>query len=283
MLITPDVLNIIDSALAEDVSMGDPTTDILIDPDLTGRAEMTAREPGVLAGIEVAAAVFRRLDPGLEVEIVTEDGSGVAPGDKLAAVTGRVASVLKAERTALNFVQRLSGIATETHRYVEAVEGTHARIVDTRKTTPGLRRLEKYAVVMGGGQNHRRNLADGILIKDNHIEAMELQGIGIGDVVRRALEGAPHTIKVEIEVETIEQLEQVLDAGADLVLLDNMGVEQMATAVKVAAGRAVLEASGGITLDTVRAIAETGVDIISVGALTHSARALNVGLDMAIE
>ena len=283
VLITPDVLNIIDSALAEDVSMGDPTTDILIDPDLTGRAEMTAREPGVLAGIEVAAAVFRRLDPGLEVEIVTEDGSGVAPGDKLAAVTGRVASVLKAERTALNFVQRLSGIATETHRYVEAVEGTHARIVDTRKTTPGLRRLEKYAVVMGGGQNHRRNLADGILIKDNHIEAMELQGIGIGDVVRRALDGAPHTIKVEIEVETIEQLEEVLDAGADLVLLDNMGVEQMATAVKVAAGRAVLEASGGITLDTVRAIAETGVDIISVGALTHSARALNVGLDMAIE
>ena len=283
MLITPDVLNIIDSALAEDVSMGDPTTDILIDPDLTGRAEMTAREPGVLAGIEVAAAVFRRLDPGLEVEIVTEDGSGVAPGDKLAAVTGRVASVLKAERTALNFVQRLSGIATETHRYVEAVEGTHARIVDTRKTTPGLRRLEKYAVVMGGGQNHRRNLADGILIKDNHIEAMELQGIGIGDVVRRALEGAPHTIKVEIEVETIEQLEEVLDAGADLVLLDNMGVEQMAAAVMIADGRAMLEASGGITLDTVRAIAETGVDIISVGALTHSARALNVGLDMAIE
>ena len=283
MLITPDVLNTIDSALAEDVSMGDPTTDILIDPDLTGRADMTARETGVLAGIKVAAAVFRRLDPGLEVQTATEDGSGVAPGDRLATVTGRVASILKAERTALNFVQRLSGIATETHRYVEAVEGTHARIVDTRKTTPGLRRLEKYAVVMGGGQNHRRNLADGILIKDNHIEAMELQGIGIGDVVRRALEGAPHTIKVEIEVETIEQLEEVLDAGADLVLLDNMGVEQMAAAVMIADGRAMLEASGGITLDTVRAIAETGVDIISVGALTHSARALNVGLDMAIE
>ena len=283
MLITPDVLNIIDSALAEDVSMGDPTTDILIDGDLSGRADMTAREPGVLAGIDVAAAVFRRLDPSLQVETVTEDGSRVAPGDRLAAVTGRVASVLKAERTALNFVQRLSGIATETSRYVDAVEGLHARIVDTRKTTPGLRKLEKYAVVTGGGQNHRRNLADGILIKDNHIEAMELQGMSIGDVVRRALDGAPHTIKVEIEVETIEQLEEVLDAGADLVLLDNMGVGQMATAVKVAAGRAVLEASGGITLDTVRAIAETGVDIISVGALTHSARALNVGLDMAIE
>ena len=283
MLITPDVLNLIDSALAEDVSMGDPTTDILIDRDLSGRAEMTAREPGVLAGIEVAAAVFRRLDPSLQVETVTEDGSRVTPGDRLATVTGSVASILKAERTALNFVQRLSGIATETRRYVDAVEGLNARIVDTRKTTPGLRKLEKYAVVMGGGRNHRRNLADGILIKDNHIEAMELQGMGIGDVVRRALAGAPHTIKVEIEVETIEQLEEVLDAGADLVLLDNMGVEQMADAVKVAAGRAVLEASGGITLETVREIAETGVDIISVGALTHSARALNVGLDMAIE
>ena len=283
VLITPDILNIIDSALAEDVSMGDPTTDILIDGDLSGRADMTAREPGVLAGIEVAAAVFRRLDPSLQVETVTEDGSRVAPGDKLAAVTGSVASMLKAERTALNFVQRLSGIATETSRYVDAVKGLDARLVDTRKTTPGLRKLEKYAVVMGGGQNHRRNLADGILIKDNHIEAMELQGMSIGDVVRRALDGAPHTIKVEIEVETIEQLEEVLDAGADLVLLDNMGVEQMAAAVKVAAGRAVLEASGGITLETVRAIAETGVDIISVGALTHSACALNVGLDMAIE
>ena len=263
--------------------MGDPTTDILIGADLSGRAEMTAREPGVLAGIEVAAAVFRRLDPSLQVETVTEDGSRVAPGDRLATVTGCVASILKAERTALNFVQRLSGIATETRRYVDAVEGLDARIVDTRKTTPGLRKLEKYAVTMGGGRNHRRNLADGILIKDNHIEAMELQGMGIGDVVRRALAGAPHTIKVEIEVETIEQLEEVLDAGADLVLLDNMGVEQMAAAVKVAAGRAVLEASGGITLETVREIAETGVDIISVGALTHSARALNVGLDMAIE
>ena len=280
---TKSTLLIIDSALAEDVSMGDPTTDILIDRDLSGRAEMTAREPGILAGIEVAAAVFRRLDPSLQVETVTEDGSRVAPGDRLATVTGSVASILKAERTALNFVQRLSGIATETRRYVDAVEGLNARIVDTRKTTPGLRKLEKYAVTMGGGRNHRRNLADGILIKDNHIEAMELQGMGIGDVVRRALAGAPHTIKVEIEVETIEQLEEVLDAGADLVLLDNMGVEQMAAAVKVTSGRAVLEASGGITLETVREIAETGVDIISVGALTHSARALNVGLDMAIE
>ena len=283
MLITPDILNTIDSALAEDVGMGDPTTDILIDSNLSGRANMTVREHGILVGIEVAAAVFQRLDPSLQVEIVTEDGSEVSPCTRLATVVGSVASILKAERTALNFVQRLSGIASETHRYVEAVEGTHARIVDTRKTTPGLRKLEKYAVTMGGGQNHRQNLADGILIKDNHIEAMHLQGLGVGDTVRRALADAPHTIKVEIEVETIEQLEEVLDAGADLVLLDNMSVEQMAAAVEVAAGRAVLEASGGITLKTVRAIAETGVDIISVGALTHSARALNVGLDMAID
>ena len=263
--------------------MGDPTTDILIDSDLSGRANMIVREHGILAGIEVAAAVFQRLDPSLQVEIVTDDGSEFSPGTRLATVVGSVASILKAERTALNFVQRLSGIAGETRRYVEAVEGTHARIVDTRKTTPGLRKLEKYAVVMGGGQNHRHNLSDGILIKDNHIEAMHLQGLGVGDTVRRALADAPHTIKVEIEVETIEQLVEVLDAGADLVLLDNMGVEQMAAAVKIAAGRAVLEASGGITLETVREIAETGVDIISVGALTHSARALNVGLDMAID
>ncbi len=283
MLITPDILSAIDSALAEDLGMGDPTTDILIPPDLSGRADVTAREPGILAGIEVAAAVFKRLDPNLTVETVTQDGSKLAPGDRLATVAGSMVSILKAERTALNFVQRLSGIATETNRYVNAIEGARARIVDTRKTTPGLRKLEKYAVTMGGGQNHRHNLADGILIKDNHIEAMELQGLGIGDTVRRALDAAPHTIKVEIEVETIEQLEEVLEAGADLVLLDNMGIEQMASAVKIAAGRAVLEASGGITLDTVRAIAETGVDIISVGALTHSARALNVGLDMAID
>ena len=194
-----------------------------------------------------------------------------------------MASILKAERTAVNFLQHLSGIASETRRYVDAVSGLRAKIVDTRKTTPGLRKLEKYAVTMGGGRNHRQNLADGILIKDNHIEALALQGLSIGDVVRKAHAGASHTIKVEIEVEDIAQLEEVLDAGADLVLLDNMPPEQMREAVEVTDGRAVLEASGGITLATVRAIAETGVDIISVGALTHSAPAMNVGLDMVID
>ena len=283
MLITFDIHNLIDAALSEDVLVGDPTTDVLIPRDLTGSAALVTRDAGVLAGIDVATAVFERFDPSLHTEALAQDGSSLSPGDSLARVSGSVASILKAERTAVNFLQHLSGIATETRRYVDAVSGLDARIVDTRKTTPGLRKLEKYAVTMGGGQNHRQNLADGILIKDNHIEALALQGVGIGDIVRMANSGASHTIKVEIEVETIGQLEEVLDAGADLVLLDNMSPEQMRTAVKIAKGRAIVEASGGITLETVRAIAETGVDIISVGALTHSAPAMNVGLDMAID
>ncbi len=283
MLITFDIQNLIDAALAEDVIVGDPTTDVLIPPDLTGSAALVTRDFGVLAGVEVATAVFERFDPSLHTEVLMPDGSSVSSGDRLARVRGSVASILKAERTAVNFLQHLSGIASETRRYVDAVSGLRAKIVDTRKTTPGLRKLEKYAVTMGGGHNHRQNLADGILIKDNHIEALALQGLGIGDVVRRAHKGASHTIKVEIEVETIPQLEEVLDAGADLVLLDNMEPELMRAAVEIARGRAVVEASGGITLETVRAIAETGVDIISVGAITHSAPAMNVSLDMVID
>ena len=283
MLITFDIQNLIDAALAEDVIVGDPTTDVLIPPDLTGSAALVTRDFGVLAGVEVATAVFERFDPSLHTEVLMPDGSSVSSGDRLARVRGSVASILKAERTAVNFLQHLSGIASETRRYVDAVSGLRAKIVDTRKTTPCLRKLEKYAVTMGGGHNHRQNLADGILIKDNHIEALALQGLGIGDVVRRAHKGASHTIKVEIEVETIPQLEEVLDAGADLVLLDNMEPELMRAAVEIARGRAVVEASGGITLETVRAIAETGVDIISVGAITHSAPAMNVSLDMVID
>ncbi len=283
MLITFDIQNLIDAAFAEDVLTGDPTTDVLIPPDLTGQAALVTRDSGVLAGIEVATAAFERFDPSLRTEVLIQDGSSVSPGDRLAQVSGGVASILKAERTAVNFLQHLSGIASETRRYVDAVSGLRARIVDTRKTTPGLRKLEKYAVTMGGGHNHRQNLADGILIKDNHIEALALRGLGIGEVVKRARAGASHTIKVEIEVETIAQLEEVLDAGADLVLLDNMSNERMRKAVEIADGRAALEASGGVTLDTVRGIAETGVDIISVGALTHSAPAMNVSLDMVID
>ncbi len=283
MLITSDIQNLIDAAFAEDVMFGDPTTDVLISPDLAGRAALVTRDSGVLAGIDLAVAVFQRFDPSLRTEILTPDGSRVSPGDRLALVSGSVASILKAERTAVNFLQHLSGVASETRRYVDAVSGLDAKIVDTRKTIPGLRKLEKYAVRMGGGRNHRQNLADGVLIKDNHVEAMALQGLGIGDAVKRANARASHTIKVEIEVDTIAQLEEVLDAGADLVLLDNMSTEQMRKAVEITDGKAVLEASGGITLKTVRAIAETGVDIISVGALTHSAPAMNVSLDMVID
>lgn len=283
MLITREISDLIDAALAEDLGMGDPTTDTLIAPTLTASAELVSRERGVLAGIDIASTVFTRVDPSLTVATLAADGARIAPGDKMLSVSGSVASILKAERTAVNFLQRLSGIATQTRRYVDAVKSYPAQIVDTRKTTPGLRKLEKYAITMGGGRNHRQNLADGILIKDNHIEALALQGLGIGDVVRKALAGASHTIKVEIEVETLEQLEEVLDAGADLVLLDNMSVERMSEAVRVASGRAILEASGGITLDTVGRVAATGVDIISVGALTHSATALDFGLDMTID
>ena len=283
MLITFDIQNLIDAAFAEDVMFGDPTTDVLIPPDLMGQAALVTRDHGVLAGVEVATAAFERFDPSLRTKILTPDGSSVEPGDRLALVSGSVASILKAERTAVNFLQHLSGIASETRRYVDAVSGLHAKIVDTRKTTPGLRKLEKHAVRMGGGQNHRQNLADGILIKDNHVQAMALQGLGIGDVVKRANARASHTIKVEVEVDTIAQLREVLDAGADLILLDNMSAKQMRKAVEITDGRAVLEASGGITLETVRSIAETGVDIISVGALTHSAPALNVSLDMEID
>ena len=283
MLITREISDLIDAALAEDLGMGDPTTDTLIASTLTASAELVSRERGVLAGIDIASTVFTRVDPSLAVATLVADGARIAPGDKMLSVSGSVASILKAERTAVNFLQRLSGVATQTRRYVDAVKSYRAQIVDTRKTTPGLRKLEKYAITMGGGRNHRQNLADGILIKDNHIEALALQGLGIGDVVRKALAGASHTIKVEIEVETLEQLEEVLDAGADLVLLDNMSVERMSEAVRIASGRAILEASGGITLDTVAQVAATGVDIISVGALTHSATALDFGLDMTID
>ena len=283
MLISREIKDLIDVALAEDIGSGDPTTDTLIDPKLMGSASLVSREDGVIAGIDVATTVFTQFDPALSTVALVEDGSSVTAGEQLACVTGKVGSILKVERTAVNFLQHLSGVATQTRRYVDAVEGYRAQIVDTRKTTPGLRKLEKYAVTMGGGRNHRHNLADGILIKDNHIEALALSGVGIGEIVKRALSGASHMIKVEIEVETIKDLEEALDAGADLVLLDNMEPEQMETAVRLASGRAVVEASGGITLETVREVAKTGVDIISVGALTHSAHSLNISLDMTVD
>ena len=278
---TPDAEALIDRALSEDLSIGDPTTDILIPDDMRGQADFVAKEAGALAGVDVALAVCKRVDGSLAVDAFMRDGAALKPGDVIARVSGRMASILKAERTALNFIRRLSGIATLTAAYVSAVEGYPTRIVDTRKTTPGLRALEKYAVRMGGGHNHRQNLGDGILIKDNHIQALAGLGMSLGDVVRKANSEKSHTINVEVEVEDMAQVEEALDAGARLILLDNMDAEEMAAAVAAARGRAVTEASGNITLKTVRAAAAAGVDIISVGALTHSSGALDISLDLA--
>ena len=280
MQITRDIRDLIDRPLAEDLSIGDPTTDILVPPDLESTAVLLAKEEGILAGLDVGLEAFRRFDDRVSITALLEDGAPIRPGDHLGTIQGRVASLLKAERTAVNFMQHMSGIATQTQRYVKAVEGHPVRIVDTRKTTPGLRFLEKYAVRMGGGQNHRQNLGDGILIKDNHIDALRRDGMSLGDVVKKAIREAPHTIRVEVEVETLEQLDEALDAGAGIILLDNMDVEQMTIAVQIAKGKAFTEASGGITLETVRAVAATGVDIISVGALTHSVLALDISMDM---
>ena len=276
---TPDTEALIDRALSEDLSIGDPTTDILIPADMQGQAVFVAKEAGVLAGIDVALAVFKRVDASLHTDVVIVDGAHIKPNDMIAAVKGRMNSILKAERTALNFIRRLSGIATETAAYVRAVEEYPVRIVDTRKTTPGLRALEKYAIRAGGGYNHRQNLGDGILIKDNHIDALGSLGMSLGDVVRKANSEKSHTINVEVEVEDMAQVEEALAAGAKILLLDNMDPEEMAIAVRAAQGKAVTEASGNITLDTVRAAAASGVDIISVGALTHSAMSLDISLD----
>ncbi len=276
----PDVFRLIDAALAEDQAFNDPTTQTLIPPEISGKGMVRAKAAGVLAGAEVALAVFRRVDAALITEALIPDGSSISPGDDIARVEGAAASILRAERVGLNFLQRMSGIASETRCYVRAVEGTGARIVDTRKTVPGLRYLDKYAVRMGGGHNHRLNLADGILIKDNHIEALRSRGLGLRETVSQALSRSSHTIKVEVEVESLAGLREALEAGAHIIMLDNMPVDLMRQAMDIVAGRAVVEASGNITLDTVRAAAETGVDLISVGGLTHSVEALDISLDL---
>ncbi len=262
--------------LAEDVGHGDLTTRLLAPPGARATAVVLAREAGVLCGLPVAALVFAELDPTCRVEALAAEGEPVQPGQVVARVEGALASVLAAERLALNLLQRLSGIATLTRRYVEAVAGTGVAILDTRKTTPGLRALEKYAVRVGGGRNHRFGLFDGILIKDNHIRAAG----GVTAAVQRARDQAPHPLRVEVEVTTLAELEEAIAAGADWVLLDNMDLQTIRAAVERAAGRVKLEVSGGVTLEQVRAIAETGVDAISVGALTHSARALDLSLEL---
>lgn len=271
---------LVDRTLVEDLGWGDVTTEAIIPAELTGKASMVAKARGMLAGIEVARLVFCRVDPAVQFDIIIPEGSGIQPGDLIAKLEGKVASILKGERTALNFLQRLSGIATETSRYVEAIKGLDSRIVDTRKTTPGMRVLEKYAVRVGGGHNHRLHLGDGVLIKDNHLAALRSQGLAMKDIISRARERVPFNLKVEVEVRTAQEAVEAVEAGADIVMLDNMGLEEMRQAARLVKGRALLEASGGITLDNVRRVAETGVDLISVGALTHSTRSLDISLEM---
>jgi len=286
------VESVVNAALAEDVGSGDITTLLTVPENTWCKGEVVVKDDGILCGQDVARMVFtaihnRSLLPfsdgekngkGHAYEIHVRDGARVKPGDVVASVSGEARGILTGERVALNFLQRMSGIATITARYVSLVSHTNARIVDTRKTTPGLRRLEKYAVTVGGGYNHRFGLSDGILIKDNHIAVAG----GVREAVTSAKNKAPHTLKIEVEVSNLDQLCEAIEAGADAVLLDNMPLEMMREAVNVAKGRVILEASGGVTEKTVAAIAETGVDLISVGALTHSAQALDISLEIDI-
>ena len=276
----PEVFHLIDAALSEDETFNDPTTGLLIPPDVIGLGMLRAKATGVLAGQDVARAVFERVDPELSYQPVLRDGAALNPGDDIASVNGSAGSILRAERIALNFMQRMSGIASDTNRYVRAVDGCRARIVDTRKTAPGHRYLDKYSVRMGGGHNHRLNLADGILIKDNHLEALGSRELSLRDVVQLAIERASHTVKVEVEVESLAGVREALDAGAHIIMLDNMPVPMMQEAMDMVGGQAVVEASGGINMDTVRAVAETGVHLISIGGLTHSTQALDISLDL---
>ncbi len=281
MLGNAEIGRIIDLALTEDLGKGDITSNSLIPHGKVGVASILAKEKGILAGVEIAEKVFCRVDAELKIRVSLKDGGKVGSGDVIATVEGRVASILKAERTALNFLQRLSGIATETNRYVKAVEGLPVRIMDTRKTTPGLRLLEKYAVKVGGGKNHRMHLGDAILIKDNHLAVLRSEGLSIREIIEKAWQNAPASTQIEVEVNTPQEALEAAEAGASVIMLDNMSIDDMREVVKMIHGVALIEASGKITLDKVRAVAETGVDFISVGALTHSAKALDISLDIA--
>jgi nicotinate-nucleotide pyrophosphorylase (carboxylating) len=266
-------------ALEEDLGLsGDITSQACLPAGAKARVVMASRKAGVVSGVDVAVEAFRQLDERIRVTVLKQDGEKIAPGDVILKIEGNARAVLSAERTALNFMGRMSGIATLTAAYVERVKQTKARVLDTRKTTPGLRAFEKYAVACGGGVNHRFGLFDCILIKDNHVGVAG----GVKPALKRAKKAAGSTVKIEIEVDSLAQLDEVLEEGADIVLLDNMDTATLAEAVRRARGRIVTEASGGVTLETVRAIAETGVDYISAGALTHSAPVLDLGLDIEL-
>ncbi|MGE5380863.1 MAG: carboxylating nicotinate-nucleotide diphosphorylase [Methylocystaceae bacterium] len=268
---------LITRALQEDIGHGDLTTRFVVPPDLVGKAQIVAKDTGILAGMPAAERVFSLLDNKLLITTWQPEGSSLEPGKIIAEISGRVASILTGERVALNFLQHLSGVATRTHRLVSLMGGSKAVLVDTRKTTPGLRQLEKYATRMGGARNHRFGLYDGVMIKDNHIVAA---GGSIAQAVARVRAAVPHTVKVEVEAEDLEMVTEALAAGADIILLDNMDIQMMRSAVAMIKGRALVEASGGINESTIAEVAATGVDMISVGAITHSAPALDISLDL---
>ncbi len=283
-MLTPAVVDeVVGAALREDAPWGDVTSEYLIPAEATAVATLSAREAGVFAGAAAFESAFRLTDARITVEWRVVEGARFAAGDELARVSGPARGILTGERIALNFTQRMSGIATLTAEYVELITGTKAVIADTRKTTPGLRAFERHAVVCGGGRNHRFSLSDAVMAKDNHLAVLTAGGKDLTSELARVRAELPHTMKLEVEVDRLDQIEPVVAAGVDIVMLDNFSVDELRAGVAAIAGRAIVEASGGVNLETVRAIAETGVDVISIGALTHSARALDLGLDVVID
>lgn len=283
MLTRSTLTRVVGAALEEDAPWGDLTSTTLLPVEATATADLVAREAGVFSGGEVFTAAFALTDPTLVVDLHVGDGDDFTAGDVLASVSGSARGILTAERVALNFTQRMSGIATLTASYVAAVDGTRARIADTRKTTPGLRAFERHAVESGGGRNHRYSLSDAVMAKDNHLAVLTRSGLDLASALRDALSRLPHTTHVVVEVDRLDQIAAVLDGGAHTVLLDNFSLDDLREGVALIGDRATVEASGGVNLDTVGDIARTGVDVISVGALTHSARALDLGLDLRID
>jgi nicotinate-nucleotide pyrophosphorylase (carboxylating) len=282
MLTLPHIDRVVGAALEEDAPWGDLTSATLIPGTATATADLSAREDGVFSGGDVFAAAFRLTDPTIEVRLLVADGERFASGDTLAQVTGPARGILQAERIGLNFAQRMSGIATLTARYVDAVTGTSARIVDTRKTTPGLRALERHAVRSGGGFNHRFSLSDAVMAKDNHLAVLTAGGLSLTEALLAVRAQLSHTTHLEVEVDRLDQIDAVLAAGVDTIMLDNFTLDDLRAGVGRIGGRAIVEASGNVTLDTVGAIAATGVDVISSGALTHSVKALDLGLDIRL-
>lgn len=283
MLNRDHIKTVISAALHEDAPTGDITSLLVIPANATATAVLAAREPGVFAGAEVFEAAFALTDPSVQVRFLKHDGDHFNGGDELVRVSGSARAILTAERIGLNFTQRMSGIATLTSAYVDAIAGTDAVILDTRKTTPNLREFERHAVVCGGGRNHRFSLSDGFMAKDNHLAVLTAGGVDITAALQRVREQLPEGMLFEVEVDRLDQIEAVVNGGVSVIMLDNFSLPDLREGIALVAGRAKVEASGGVNLDTVRAIAETGVDFISVGALTHSARALDLGLDISIE